>query len=303
MFRPDFPVRVLEKYGWAHSLHFNTDEEVVRAYRSTPKDWPWFIHLAEGTDEVAAGEYRRLKALGCVGKNTVIVHGVGVPYEDIMTIDKSADRVHGTIWCPTTSEYLLGKSPQWHEGGRWKNADVITVLGSDSRLTSEGDLLHELRAAVKNNHLDGSDHHWQYIDDVTFLAARVIMKQDTGYLKQNFFSDFFVYNWLSLFDHLLQTSNLNKIEKEDLEYSHHPVAAVLCYSSRSDLALIVRGGIPQIGDPEMMAKFPHIQTVEATLDGVPKAINIHLARQIARCSLKEPGLELGVIPKRRFFVL
>jgi hypothetical protein len=63
MYRKDFPVRVLRKYGWAHSLHFSTDEEIVASYRSTPKEWPWFIHLAEGTDQVAAGisELKRLR--------------------------------------------------------------------------------------------------------------------------------------------------------------------------------------------------------------------------------------------------
>src|SRR6185369_7483539 len=76
LFRVNFPVRVLRKYGWAHSLYLSSDEEIVHSYRSTPKDWPWFIHLAEGTDDEAKGEYRRLKALGCVGHKTVIVHAV-----------------------------------------------------------------------------------------------------------------------------------------------------------------------------------------------------------------------------------
>ena len=78
LFRKDFPVRVLKRYGWAHSFYLSSEEEIKRSYQSTPKDVPWFIHLAEGTDEEAAGEYQRLKALGCVGQNTVLVHGVGI---------------------------------------------------------------------------------------------------------------------------------------------------------------------------------------------------------------------------------
>jgi cytosine/adenosine deaminase-related metal-dependent hydrolase len=81
LFRRDYPVRVLQRYGWTHSLHFSTDAEVVRAYRRTPPDVPFFIHLAEGTDKIAGGEYQRLNALGCVGSNTVIIHGVdGMAY-------------------------------------------------------------------------------------------------------------------------------------------------------------------------------------------------------------------------------
>jgi hypothetical protein len=64
---------------------------------------------------------------------------------------------------------------------------------------------------------------------------------------------------------------------------------------------VVRGGVPQIGDPDVMAKFPHVETVEATLDGVPKLIDAQLARQIAKSSLKEPGLELLGKPNPRMF--
>jgi hypothetical protein len=57
--------------------------------------------------------------------------------------------------------------------------------------------------------------------------------------------------------------------------------------------------VPQIGDPAVMAKFPHVQTVRARLDGVEKAIHIDLARRIVKCKLKEPGLEVDELPKGR----
>src|SRR5690606_7916208 len=147
LFRKDFPVRVLRKYGWAHSLHFSTDEEVVRSYRSTPPDAPWFIHLAEGMDDVAAGEYQRLKALGCVGKNTVIVHGVGMTDEDIAD---AAPRVRGLVWCPTTNAFMFDwKEDDWDRQfaklSLWESSGGKWALGSDSRLTAQGDLLHEMK--------------------------------------------------------------------------------------------------------------------------------------------------------------
>jgi hypothetical protein len=61
---------------------------------------------------------------------------------------------------------------------------------------------------------------------------------------------------------------------------------------RADLALILRGGVPQVGDPDLMAKFTDVQTVPALLDGVPKRVHLRLAQQVARCSLQEPGFEL-----------
>jgi hypothetical protein len=226
LFRPDFPVRVLRRYGWAHSLHFTPQAEIVRSYRATPPHVPWFIHLAEGTDDIAAGEYARLKALGCVGANTIIVHGVGLTAADIAD---AAPRVRALVTCPTTNRYLLGRTL---DHAAWKQAGGRLWLGSDSRLTAEGDLLHEAAAVPGVQPECGAEGDW-----------------------------------------------------------------IACHSAglpaeRAALALVVRGGVPQIGDPDVMAKFSRVQTIPALLDGRPKRIQVKLARQIARCTLQERGLEL-----------
>ena len=72
---------------------------------------------------------------------------------------------------------------------------------------------------------------------------------------------------------------------------------------RDRFSAIIRDGIPQIGDPAIMAKFPQVQTVSATLDGVPKAIHIDLARRIHQCTLKEPGLEVEALPTKRYWLI
>ena len=50
-----------------------------------------------------------------------------------------------------------------------------------------------------------------------------------------------------------------------------------------------------------MAKFPDVKTVDATLDGKPKAIHIELAKRIHANSLKEAGLAVDTLPKRKLF--
>lgn len=261
MFHKDFPVRVLKNYGWAHSLHFNTEQEVVESYRNTPNDWPWFIHLAEGTDEVAASEYQRLKALGCVGPNTVIVHGVGMTEEDIAD---AAPRVRGLVWCPTTNEYLLGKTIDIH---KWIDAGGKFALGSDSRLTADGDwLLEDFEAMCITVPKEGMVEELSLRNSETLLGMA-----DIGHLNSDSRADWLIY------------------PVDDLR--------------RYEIALIVQAGIPRIGDPDMMAKFPQVQTVAATLDGVPKAIHINLARRIHQCALKEPGLEVDALPTKKFWLI
>lgn len=278
LFRKDFPVRVLKKYGWAHSLHFSTDEEIVNSYRSTPKDVPWFIHLAEGTDDVAAGEYPRLKALGCLDLNTIIIHGIGLRREDIIASHDLAGEYaasHGSqipiIWCPTTNIFLLGKTGYPRMG--W---NTHQLLGSDSRLTADGDLLDEMRFV--------SDY---YGEEMGGLYAINMVTQPS-----------FRWHW-KLKDSIVKLRSDNCADFVILPNVNNP-AWHLCHSRRADLALVVKGGVPQIGDPDVMAKFPHIQTVPALLDGKPKAIHIDLARRIIQCKLKEPGLEMDTLPERKF---
>lgn len=257
----DFPARVLRRYGWAHSLHFNTEDEIRRSYRRTPRDTPWFIHLAEGTDAAAAAEYRQLKSLGCGGDNTIIIHGVGVSEQDIAD---AAPSLRGLVWCPSTNLYLLGQTADVRA---WLSAGGQLALGSDSRLTADGDLLDEIDAARAI--LNATE-----IMTALYSGAR-IAGINAGHLRPGAPADFIVVT--SADGHLLNSCG-----------------------SRSALGLVVRGSIPQIGDPHLIKLFPHIQTIPALLDGVPKLINIHLARQIMRCGLWESGLELKAVPPRRW---
>lgn len=275
LFRQDFPVRVLRKYGWAHSLHFNTKEEIIRSYKNTPKSVPWFIHLAEGTDEVAANEFRCLRKLGCLdGERTVIIHAVNWLKSEGLGHEMWA---RGFVWCPSTNMYLLGSTLKetflfdYHE----QNA---LALGSDSRLTSSGDFLDELRFAF--------DYLKRTHDAAKFLMRCIF-----------FDAPFILYhvsepNWLMA----QPTVDLVAIQQSPND------ASTLCSMERKNLSLVMRGGIPQIGEPELMAKFPHVQTVACTLDGVEKRMNIDLARQVHRCKLQEQGLEVDALPKGKRFI-
>lgn len=272
LFNKDFPVRVLRKYGWAHSLHFSTDDEILRSYKSTPKDVPWFIHLAEGTDEESASEYERLKALGCIGENTVLIHGVNILSPTFNTIFPDAKNCRGLVWCPSTNFYLLDQTANIF---RWSSSKGKVAIGSDSRLTADGDLLSEINV-VREKYAVEPPMEW-----VTSMAAEMLGMQGVGSLDDECCADYIALR--------RDTPDINK-------GSNNPT-----FRSRADLALVVKGGVPQIGDPDMMAKFPHIQAVSAILDGKPKAIHTDLARRIQKCSLKELGLEVERVPERKLF--
>jgi len=275
LWRKNFPVRVLRKYGWVHSLHFSSEAEIVESYRKTPKDVPWFIHLAEGIDEVAAGEYEQLEKLGCIHQNkTVLIHCVGMRQNGQNLV---APYVRGIVWCPSTNLFLLGKTII-NQDDKYTPEVNSLALGSDSRLTADGDLLDELRAAYKcyGNNREFAPYLLHYVFyDAGFVVHHI---SDRDWLRAQPHADMVV---------------LPKSEND---------AEKLCNSRRADLALVVKGGVPQIGDPDVMTKFPHVQTVAATLDGRPKRIQIDLARRIHANQLKEPGLEVDALPRRKFII-
>ena len=275
MYRKDFPVRVLKNYGWAHSLHFNTEEEIVHSYQNTPKHYPWFIHLAEGTDEVAAGEFEKAKNIGCLdSERTVAIHVVN--WLNSIGLDNDM-WVRGFIWCPSTNLYLLAKTLQDNFLFSYPAQNAL-ALGSDSRLTAEGDLLDEIHVAFN-------------LLNCTEIAARFM-------LQCVFYDAAFILYHVSEKRLIFEQSSADLVAINST--SHDAIA--FCNQKRRDLRIIIRDGIPQIGDPDIMAKFPFMQTVACMLDGIEKRINVELARQVHRCKLKEQGLEVDELPQGKRFI-
>ncbi|HRE48368.1 MAG TPA: amidohydrolase family protein [Aggregatilineales bacterium] len=162
---------VVQRYGWAHSLHMTPSEDIRARYRATPADAPFMIHLAEGTDDQAAGEWARLDVCGAAGAKTVIVHGVG-----LSEVDRAAsiERGVGLVWCPSTNHYLLGATARVEAFA----AAGLLAVGSDSRLTADGDLLDELRAAAATGQVTAN----ALFRAVTVDAARLLRLPDRGSL-------------------------------------------------------------------------------------------------------------------------
>ena len=131
---PAFPVRVLKPYGWAHSLTMGQD--VAGAFRATPPDAPFFIHLGEGIDTRSRNEIFKLDRLGCLSRRTVLIHAVGLDASGWRLVQ---ERGASVVWCPSSNLFTLGRTMDLAVA----EANPRVVLGSDSPLTSAGDLLDE----------------------------------------------------------------------------------------------------------------------------------------------------------------
>ncbi len=254
----DFPVALLRDYGWAYALGWPVyGPPVWQSFDATPADRPWMIHLAEGTDAAAHAELAQLDAMGCLGSNSVLVHGVGLGERDV---DRVIDAGAAVVWCPTSNRNLLGQTldpRRLQAGGR-------LMLGSDSRLSGARDLLEELRVVADMGFFGARET----LALVTADAARILRLPQGGLLAAGAPAD------------LLVVADCGG-----------DAARSVVGIERSQIRAVVRDGVPRIADPDFAEWFgaAGVETVPAMLDGKPKL----LAKALADPALveMEPGLE------------
>jgi cytosine/adenosine deaminase-related metal-dependent hydrolase len=132
------PVRVIRRYGWAHSVAFSTDW--LSRFHETPPGYPFIIHAAEGTDEEAREEIHTLHRAGALDRDTVLVHGVAIGIEELSLVEHHETSL---VWCPSSNCFTLGRTVE----PCVLQSSLPIALGTDSAMTGNGDLLDELHFA------------------------------------------------------------------------------------------------------------------------------------------------------------
>jgi cytosine/adenosine deaminase-related metal-dependent hydrolase/ubiquinone/menaquinone biosynthesis C-methylase UbiE len=138
MLSADFPIRVLSRFGWAHSLEM--DPNLIHNFDHTPPNLPFVLHAAEGVDAKSAQEIFDLDRMQVLGDRTVLVHGLALNPKAVALLNR---RRSALVVCPTSNQFLFHCAPS---STLIKSINTV-VLGSDSPLTSAGDLLDEINFA------------------------------------------------------------------------------------------------------------------------------------------------------------
>lgn len=254
--RADYPVSIVAAFGWSHSLYIDGEDRVRESYESTPSDWPWIIHAAEGMDEEASNEFDRLDAIGCLKSNTLLVHGVAL---DRRQRTRLFEAQSGLIWCPSSNLRLFGKT-----------AIVATLiaqgrvaLGTDSRLSGSRDLLDEMRIAGALGGMDDSTIQTL----VTAASARLLRLADRGVLKVGARADLLVL----------------------------PSNARVSATTRADVRLVFHDGRVKYGDLDCAQSVsPGSDWAQIQVDGKSKILDTQIASRLSRPGdLSEVGLELS----------
>ena len=137
--KQEFPVKVMRKFGWAHSLILGGD--LVKARSATPPGSVFVMHACEGIDDRSREELFELDRLGLLDANTILVHGLAIDHSGIALIQQ---RRASLIMCPSSNQFLFEELPKITTF----EANGNICVGSDSPLTATGDLLDEIRFAM-----------------------------------------------------------------------------------------------------------------------------------------------------------
>ncbi len=254
-----FPVRVVNEFGFSHSLQID-GEAVAASHRKTPPGWPWMIHAAEGCDQAAAGELDTLDRLRCLTSNTVLIHGVAFCRT---AADRVIDAGAGLVWCPSSNAFLFNRTADVRA---FDDADRL-ALGSDSRLSGEGDLLDELKAAQATRQLSAEG----LARTVTTGAARLLRLKAAGRLAAGVPADLTIVRPLAPcpFDSLVG-------------------------ATRADVRMTMIDGKPCVAEPALAAAFEAsgVAAMPARVDGAPRVVARWIGRHASEMQLQESGFEV-----------
>jgi cytosine/adenosine deaminase-related metal-dependent hydrolase/ubiquinone/menaquinone biosynthesis C-methylase UbiE len=143
----EFPIQVVSRFGWAHSLKF--EPHIHDRFRNTPPELPFIIHAAEGVDPESFEEIFQLDHMHLLDERTVLVHGLALTPKTISLVNQ---RGAALIACPTANFFLFSQTLS-----RDQFASVQQIaLGSDSPITAMGDLLDEIHYVRSEVGLDVS---------------------------------------------------------------------------------------------------------------------------------------------------
>jgi cytosine/adenosine deaminase-related metal-dependent hydrolase len=270
--RRGMPIRVLKRYGWAHSFGLQrraagakgeSGGDIQERFRATASDMPFFVHLAEGVDGAAHAELARLDAIGCLAANTVAVHGVAIDGAGWRRLARAGANV---VWCPASNFFLFGQTIDLSCAASARASNRV-LLGTDSRLTGSRDLLDELRIASEC----ASVARDALLPMITVRAADVIRQPQLGRLTAGVPADLVVLPPIA-----------------------DTVTETMLATSRGDVVLVLVGGRPMVGSPAFQRLFMTRGSQPRALwvDGVAKLADAQLVARIQACAIVEPGVAI-----------
>jgi cytosine/adenosine deaminase-related metal-dependent hydrolase len=169
----------------------------------------------------------------------------------------------GLVWCPSSNDFLFKRTADVRA---FDDAERL-ALGSDSRLSGEGDLLDELKAAQATRQLSAEG----LARTVTTGAAQLLRLAHAGRLFPGGPADLTIIR---------------------------PLAPcpfeTLVAAARVDVRMTIVDGRPAVGEAALAPAFAAaaVPTLPARIDGSDRLVAAWIGKRVMRMRLQEPGFEV-----------
>ena len=269
------PVRVVRRYGWAHSFPL---ERQPAGARGEPGGDVARALSGDAARRAVHGAPRAKASTMQARGEAAAPRGARLPQAEHRDRPRRRDRratAGAASGAPAPASSGVRRRTSSSSAARPSSARISTratqaaaaqsALGTDSRITGSRDLLDELRAAAASGIAAA-----ELLRMVTEAPAAILKLADAGRIAAGRAADLLV------------------LPPRDLTAADALVAA-----SRRDVALVTMGGRPVLGSPWLSAVFVarRITAQPVSVDGAERLVSCRLARAIARCPIAEPGVE------------
>ena len=192
MFKSSLPIRVIDKYGLAHSVGsfaLPWGDGIEFEYKlSVEKNMPFILHCSEGFDEESKRSVEVLEGKNALSENTVLIHGISFSDEDIKLLAK---RKANVVWCPVSNLYMYDTTARIKH---LLDANLNVALGTDSPMSGSINIFEEMYIAKKYY----EETYFEKLSDKVLLqmlttsAAKAMFLNDRGSLSEGKLADILV---------------------------------------------------------------------------------------------------------------
>jgi 5-methylthioadenosine/S-adenosylhomocysteine deaminase len=225
----------------------------------------FLYHLAEGTTSDILEEYTELDKYDLISEKLVAIHCTALKEAHFEVIGRKKVKV---VWSPLSNLLLYGSTTDVVAA---KKHEVLICLGSDWSPSGSKNLLWELKVAqlVNQESLQNLFSARDLVEMVTINPAKAIGWDDKiGRIAQGYFADIVVFG---------RTDRGNNNNTHDDPYLN------LIKSTEGNLKLLIIGGRPRYGDPEILHALG--------LQSLPEKIKVEKKEKMI--DILEPDLEYG----------
>jgi len=170
--RKKYLIDVFNDYNYLHSVRLEKNWKAKLLL--TPNSKPFVIHIGEGTNDESYSEINELIRWNVFHRKIIGVHA-------IMMDEKQAEHVKAVVWCPSSNNFLYGKTSSVDK----LKSKTTVLFGTDSSVSAEWNMWEHLRLARSTNMLSDDE----LFNSLTSSAAKIWNLNRQGSIVKDFDAD------------------------------------------------------------------------------------------------------------------